>query len=273
MNAAKLLTGLCVAFALNANALEIPSKSREDNRIQYASYSVGDVTKINAVNGYITTIIFSPSEVVENFGSGFSTAWEFSASQNHFFLKPKDRNGTTNIVVVTSKRVYSIDVHLVNDPKNATYQLIYRYPDEIAKVKHEEKKKKDLEDLTKKPDPNVLHSDERIYNANYQYTMNFGKNEHSVDLAPKRVFDDGRFTYFKFRRNHDMPAIYAVTTDGEAIVQSHVENGVVVVHGVFEEYRLRAGTAVCGIYNDDFSGGSTAPNTSTTVSGLQRKVK
>ena len=61
MNAAKLLTGLCVAFALNANALEIPSKSKEDNRIQYASYSVGDVTKINAVNGYITTIIFSPS--------------------------------------------------------------------------------------------------------------------------------------------------------------------------------------------------------------------
>ncbi len=273
MNAHKLLIGVLLTVSLSANALEIPSKSRADQRIQYASYSVGNVTKINAVNGYITTVIFSPSEIVENFGSGYSSAWEFSASQNHFFLKPKDRNGTTNIVVVTSKRVYSIDVHLVSDPQNATYQLIYRYPEEIAKAKEEKRKQQDLEDLTKKTDPNVLHSDEHIYNANYQYTMNFGKNEHSVDLAPKRVFDDGRFTYFKFRKNHDMPAIYAVTTDGEAIVQSHVENGVLVVHGVYEEYRLRAGTAVCGVYNADFSGGSTAPASATTVADLERRVK
>ena len=78
MTTAALLSG-------SADALDVPTKSRSDGRIQYVDYKANDVTRINAVNGYITTITFSPGETVVNYGSGYSTAWEFAASENHFF--------------------------------------------------------------------------------------------------------------------------------------------------------------------------------------------
>lgn len=242
MTTAALLSG-------SADALDVPTKSRSDGRIQYVDYKANDVTRINAVNGYITTITFSPGETVVNYGSGYSTAWEFAASENHFFLKPKDKNGTTNLVIVTNKHVYSIDVHLVSDDKKATYQLLYRYPAEAAMIAENRARQKAIDNELNKDDPNLL--EERPL-GNYQYTMNFGKDKGSEALAPTLVFDDNNFTYFKFQSQRDFPAIYRVTPDGESMVNYHVEKGVLIVHGVFPEFRLRAGKAVVGIYNENY---------------------
>ncbi|WP_301089439.1 TrbG/VirB9 family P-type conjugative transfer protein, partial [Turicimonas muris] len=82
-------------------ALDKPQSGREDKRVFYTDYKPDEIYPISAVNGLITTIIFEPGETVKNFGSGFSTAWEFAARENHFFLKPKEKQGTTNLVVVT----------------------------------------------------------------------------------------------------------------------------------------------------------------------------
>ena len=121
-------------FSSQAFALATPSKSKLDGRIQYVNYSEHNVTKIKAVNGFITTITFAPGEAVSNYGSGYSTAWEFAAADNHFFLKPKDKEATTNIIIVTNRHIYSIDVQLVDDEKSATYQLVYKYPEDEAKL-------------------------------------------------------------------------------------------------------------------------------------------
>ena len=253
----------------SADALDVPTKSRSDGRIQYVDYKANDVTRINAVNGYITTITFSPGETVVNYGSGYSTAWEFAASENHFFLKPKDKNGTTNLVIVTNKHVYSIDVHLVTDDKKATYQLLYRYPAEAAMIAENRARQKAIDNELNKDDPNLL--EERPL-GNYQYTMNFGKDKGSEALAPTLVFDDNNFTYFKFQSQRDFPAIYRVTPDGESMVNYHVEKGVLIVHGVFPEFRLRAGKAVVGIYNENYQGGSLVPSSGTTIKGIEREV-
>lgn len=47
-------------FSSQAFALATPSKSKLDGRIQYVNYSEHNVTKIKAVNGFITTITFAP---------------------------------------------------------------------------------------------------------------------------------------------------------------------------------------------------------------------
>ena len=93
-------------FSSQAFALATPSKSKLDGRIQYVNYSEHNVTKIKAVNGFITTITFAPGEAVSNYGSGYSTAWEFAAADNHFFLKPKDKEATTNIIIVKIGRAH-----------------------------------------------------------------------------------------------------------------------------------------------------------------------
>lgn len=256
-------------FSTQAFALATPSKSRLDGRIQYVNYSEHNVTKIKAVNGFITTITFAEGETVSNYGSGYSTAWEFAAADNHFFLKPKDKEATTNIIIVTNRHVYSIDVQLIDDEKDATYQLVYKYPGDEAKIRARSAEKKKLSDELERTDPNV--TEERPV-GNYQYTMNFGKDEGSRDLAPALVYDNGQFTYFRFNSQKDVPAIYRVSADGESLVNSHVEKGVLVVHGVYKEYRLRAGKSVVGVYNENYRGGDLQPASGTTVKSVTREV-
>lgn len=83
-------------------------------------------------------------------------------------------------------------MQLVDDEKSATYQLVYKYPEDEAKLKERKANTKKLTDELERTDPNV--SDDRPV-GNYQYTMNFGKDADSRDLAPALVYDNGQFTY------------------------------------------------------------------------------
>ena len=102
--------------------------------------------------------------------------------------------------------------------------------------------------------------------------MNFGKDAGSQDLAPALVYDNGQFTYFRFNSQKDFPAIYRVSSDGESLVNSHVEKGVLVVHGVYKEYRLRAGKSVVGVKNEKYRGGDLQAACGNTVSSVSREV-
>lgn len=257
-------------FTSTSHALENPQRSKADHRIQFVDYDADDVTRINAANGCITTIIFAPGEEVTNYGSGYSTAWEFATADNKFFLKPKDKDGTTNLVIVTTKRVYNLDVHLVEKPSNATYKLTFRYPQDYIDAQVKAGQEAYIKGQLNKRDP-ALNGDKTAFN--YDYSMNFGMSKSSKNLAPVEAFDNGRFTYLRFKPNADFPAIYSVNSDGEAIINSHVEDGYLVIHGVYPEYRLRAGQDVVGLYNEGYNGGGQTPSSGTTVQGLVREIK
>ena len=273
MSKNRLITAALLSAALVAQtvwALESPQRSKADHRIQYVDYNADDVTRVNAANGYITTIIFAPGEEVTNYGSGYSTAWEFATADNKFFLKPKDKEGTTNLVIVTNKRVYNLDVHLVAKPSNATYKLTFRYPQDYIDAQIKAGQEAYVQEQLKKRDPD-LDGDKKAFN--YNYSMNFGMSKSSKNLAPVEAFDNGRFTYLRFKPNADFPAVYSVNSDGEAIINSHVEDGYLVIHGVYPEYRLRAGQDVVGLYNEGYNGGGHTPSSGTTVQGLVRDIK
>ena len=107
-----LLTASFLSCGLSVNALERPTASQYDARVMYTDYKPGQVYPIRAANGLITTITFSPGEKIRDFGSGYSTAWEFQARGNNFFLKPKDFDGATNLVIVTDKHTYLSLIHI-----------------------------------------------------------------------------------------------------------------------------------------------------------------
>lgn len=276
-----MMSFLAIGMMLSSSsaiALQVPMRSSLDHRIQHIEYSPQNVTRINAANGYITTIVFAPGEKVVNYGSGYSTAWEFATADNQFFLKPKDKDGTTNLVVVTNRHIYSFDVYLVEKTNNATYKLTFTYPaDDAAKAAQNLEKAK-LKESLEAPDPNISTNP---HLKNCYYTMNFGDSNGSKHIAPVTAFDDGLFTYFKFRPNTDFPAVYAVSSDGESILNSHIENETLIIHGVYPEYRLRAGSDVVGIYNDGFDKQigkasirhADAIDNNTTVKGLSRELK
>ncbi|WP_418572399.1 TrbG/VirB9 family P-type conjugative transfer protein, partial [Parasutterella sp.] len=109
--------------------------------------------------------------------------------------------------------------------------------------------------------------------VNKFYSENFGSSPLSKEIAPLEVFDNGRFTYLKFDRHTDFPAVYRVSeNEEETLLNSHIKGDWLVVHGVYRELRLRAGQAVVGIYNETYSGGGAPNDSGVSVPGLKREL-
>ena len=276
---ALLTMSLCAFCALSspANALDKPTHSTNDKRLLYTDFKAGEVYPINAANGLMTTIIFAPGEEVKSYASGYSSAWEFAHRGNHFFLKPKDKLATTNLVVLTDKRTYFFEVRLTSRAK-ATFSLQFAYPGDLAQKAQADAQKQAVKGLLEQDTLPTSNTESKAEGSQKQlnraYTENFGASRTSKRIAPLEVFDDGQFTYIKFDRQTDFPAVYRVEEgDTETMLNAHVKKDYLVVHGVYEELRLRAGLGVVGIYNEAYSGTGVANNTGVTVPGLERVVK
>lgn len=265
---AALLSSL---WTIEAFALDKPASGSADKRVLYSDFREGEVYPLEAVNGLVTTIIFSPEEEVKSFASGFSSAWEFASRGNHFFLKPKAKQGTTNLVVITNKHTYLFDIRLGAARKKASYQLSFRYPQEEARKALATAQKQSVEELLKtKENTGNKQSPEKL---NRNYTMNFGSAASSKRIAPKQAWDNGEFTFLRFAEQTDYPTVYRVEESEETLLNTHIEKDLLVIHGVFEELRLRAGRAVVGIYNESFSGSGQSRPTGTTAPGVERLIK
>lgn len=253
-------------------ALDKPSKSSYDKRILYTDYKAGQVYPVYAANGIITTITFAPEERVLDYGSGYSTAWEFAGRGNHFFLKPKDFKGGTNLVVVTDRRTYQFDVKL-GSRASATYSLTFRYPEDVARVVHENAVRDSVNKMLSAGGPEEDASSEKP-SINCNYTENFGAAPNSKFIAPLEVYDDGEFTYMRFAKQTDFPSVYRVDEEeGETLLNAHVEKGDwLVIHGVYSRLMLRVGKAVVGIYNEAFTGGGRRSDSGVAVPGLERII-
>ena len=107
-------------------------------------------------------------------------------------------------------------------------------------------------------------------NTNYSIAEGAG----SADIVPALVFDDGRFTYFRFPGNREVPAVFHVLGDGsETLVNARMEDDLLVVDRVSRRLMLRAGSAVVGVWNEAFDLDGVPPGDGTTVPGVQRIVK
>ena len=101
---------------------------------------------------------------------------------------------------------------------------------------------------------------------NTAYTMQIVKE--STDIRPRRVWDDGRFTYFLFPKNIPNPAIYRTVPGSgeEAEINWHVDGDEVVVHGIGPAWNLRLGESVIGVFNEKYRAeGISTPNGTTTA--------
>jgi type IV secretion system protein VirB9 len=107
---------------------------------------------------------------------------------------------------------------------------------------------------------------------NTQYAV--AEGEHSQDIVPTLVFDDGRFTYLKFPGNREVPAVFHVLGDGsETLVNARMEDDLLVVDRVSRRLMLRAGSAVVGVWNEAFDLDGRPPTAGTTVPGVQRVLR
>jgi type IV secretion system protein VirB9 len=223
-----------------------PAPGPGDPRIRVVAYDPNEVVELRAAIGYQMTLEFGPGERIENVSIGDGLGWQVTPNHkaNLLFLKPLDVNSATDMTVITNLRRYVFDLSARRPAKHGDRSLIYRlrfeYPEPFVAVAE--------------PRPAPPPAPPRDVNHAYHF-------EGSAVNLPQRVFDDGRATYFAFPPTADYPAIFAVDPDKrEAVVNTAIHEGYVVVDRLAGAFVLRRGAEVTRIVNDGYNPpGGSAP--------------
>lgn len=262
---------LLVAFAVSAKAEISPPRGGYDARVRKVDYNPENVVLLTTFYGVSTHIQFGDGEKIKDIATGDDQAWAIRPrSGNHLFIKPRATNADTNLTVVTDKRTYQFALIVREtdrenskawrDP-NLIFSLAFNYPDEAAarqaafEMARQEKEKKNA--VQRKMD------DAKQAIRNYDYWL-----AGALEVSPTEAYDDGRFTRLVFSKNRDMPAVYAVDSEGaESLVNSNVEGNTIVIHRVFRKLIMRKGSYVACVVNKSFDFDKGNDNDTGTISG------
>ncbi len=219
-----------------------------DHRVRIVMYQPDAVYKFTGHYRYESSIEFEEGEEIKTISMGDSTAWMMNPSGNRLFLKPVEQDATTNMMLITNKRVYLFELHAREtddiEDKDMIFIMRFVYPEDNQTLTVSNY-------LDAVPDPD---SEPGKYNFNYTIS--------GTDLiAPLRIFDDGQFTYFQFKnKNADLPAFFMVDAHGnESLINYRTRGDYIVVERVAKQFTLRHGADIACVFNEGKPAAIVAP--------------
>ena len=300
MSGARLLAVSVGALALTAHAQPAAS----DPRLREVVYDAKAVITVPVRKGEVTLVMLPPDESIADVAAGLGgdcsrpeSAWCISAQpggRNVFIKAKSSAQASNNVAIVSDKRQHALQLVVLGDADHRTpvHRLVIKAPPApppaiagraampgpatdpqlaalatanaalIARLK-----------LANAPDRLISERMQaRPHILNAQYSLAEGRD--SQDIVPTMAFDDGRFTYLKFPGNREVPAVFHVQGDGtEALLNTRMEDEMLVVDRVARRLLLRAGKAVVELRNEAFDLDGVPPEDGTTVPGIQRVVR
>lgn len=294
------LTLVLLCSGASSDAAEVPEPGDGDQRVRYVTYHRDEVTRVTVRRGVVTRIVLGDDERIVIAGSGFladcakpETEWCIRADvgTNQVWIKPKEHATHNNLEIRTDKRDYSLEFIVAGDHRigrkpnteqrlhgkdEPMYRVIFRHPQipsnpaaltAMQASAHRARQAREKADLLSErldssaPEP-----------RNWSYSMEVLPG--GDDIAPALVFDDGRFTYFLFPPNREIPAIFYFSPLGEETrINFHMEKDLAVVQRMGRRFVLRLGDAVVGIWNDAYDKTGVPAIEGTTVSGITRTLR
>lgn len=255
---------------------------QEDGRLRMVAYEPDAVVTVLAKRGVPTHVLLDAAEHIQFVAPGIGSecsreedTWCVTAPKNgtQLFVKPKTAAQGSNIIAIsTDRRVYSLRFVLLadEDPREPAYRLTFTYPakpvavvEAAAPALPSGPSEGELIAIRLRQSPELVNGD---------YTVALGK--HSEDIAPTMVWDDGRFTYFKFPANREIPAVFQIDGTGqESVVNARMEGDFLVADLIGRQFYLRRGRAVVGVWNEAFDLDGIPAKGGTTVPGIERVLR
>lgn len=221
--------------------------------LQPYEYEADEIYVVRTGLGITTQIELGQHENVLDYSAGFSSGWDLTRRGNVFYVKPRNVDVDTNLVIRTETHTYILELKVVatdwktlDEARRAgvQYKVRFTYPSDTS-LKNEVGEVVEATAL----DTRLVKG--REYNFDYA----FAKRRRTAPwLVPASVYDDGRFTYIKMPDlarlpTGNFPAVYVrEKAHGEdSVVNSTVEGDVIVVHGTYNYVVLRHGNDVVGL--------------------------
>lgn len=209
--------------------------------------------------GITTQIELDPGEKILDYSTGFTSGWELTRRDNVFYLKPKNTDVDTNMVVRTETNSYIFELKVVATDWRALeqaraagvqYKIRFSYPQDAQFSVNAAASDVAPGELAPKVGLDTSVDKNRRYNYDYDYATRSKKSW----MVPVSVYDDGGFTYVKMSDSANFPtgnfpAVYGrerAHTE-EFVVNTTVEGNTIVVHGTYPYLIIRHGENVVGL--------------------------
>jgi type IV secretion system protein VirB9 len=240
-----------IIFSLEAFATGIPRPIGGENRIKIVNYTPNTVFRFVGHYEFQSIIEFGLDEEIDTISMGTPTPWQIVPAGNRIFIKPVEEEASTNMTVITNKRMYFFEMHAaaatsVSD-ENLNYIVKFVYPSQFGNVSSSSSSS-----ASAATNPNSSKFQGPDLSKPEDYNFNYSVSGPGKKIEPLMVFDDGEFTYFKFKDiNADLPAIYFVNSDGkESLVNYRSAKGYIWIERVGNRFTLRSGSDTICVYNE-----------------------
>lgn len=225
---------------VNVNATEYTQNAFEaatEGAAVIFEYIPNEIYKVYAAPGYLTDIRFQSGEEIIYVGGGDTTRWVIDKgttgtdyrAENHLYIKPLRQDLRTNIIINTNLHSYQIEVN-----SGSSYNPI------VSWVYSKEKSAEMQQKMGVMKEERLMTVDPGKLNFGYK------NNNRSANFAPVQVFDDGRKTFLKMKKEMDTtnaPAFFVKNKRGESVLSNYrVVGNYYVIDRLFEKATLVVGT-------------------------------
>jgi type IV secretion system protein TrbG len=199
------------------------------------AYERGALYAIQASPQRITDIALEPGETLMSVSAGDTTRWivgdassgSSATSQAHVLVKPNASGLSTNLVIMTDRRVYHVELKSVAGPAMAA--VSWRYPAEML-----------LQSQAPPPAP-PPEAALQVEKLNVHYRIEGDR----PDWRPSAAFDDGRQVFIEMPEHINVveaPPLFVLGEEGLELVNYRVQGRFYVVDRLFARAELRLGS-------------------------------
>lgn len=227
--------------AANRAALQEPTAHGYVNAIQVYPFTEGALYRLYAAPEQVTDIALQPGEKLVSVAAGDTVRWVVgntssgtgSDKQVHILVKPFAPGLTTNLVIMTDRRSYHLE--LESTDRTSMAAISWTYPeDELLALQQQNSQANAAAPIADGVALSDLH---------FRYAIT-GDNP---PWRPVRVFDDGRKVYIEFPSGigqGEMPPLFVVGPQGDdQLVNYRVRGNYYIVDRLFAAAELRLGKA------------------------------
>lgn len=207
--------------AVPAMAEVTPAAGRHDSRVRNATWQDGQVYRVNVGMMRVTSVEFGPGEEIVSIVAGDTVGFNFDGvpGGRALVVKPTIAGGATNMTVYTNRRAYYLQLHEAGP--RADY--VVRFGGGVS---------------AKSPQGGASTPQNTRLNPTTPW-HGYAASARNAAL-PRQVWDDGDFTYFRFPRGAQLPAIFKTSNGPERTVNSTtMADGTIRVSGISPYWVLR----------------------------------
>ena len=223
----------------NAAAAVEPETRGYINAMQVYPYAAGALYQLFAAPERVSAIALQPGETVVAVSAGDTTRWVIAdtvsgagaGARTRILVKPVAEDLATNLVIVTDRRAYHME--LTSTPETYMASVSWHYP-------HDELLALERKNEAVAPEP-VIDSGLKLADLRFRYRI----TGDTPPWRPVRVFDDTAKVYIQFPARLDQgeaPPLFVVGPSGAAeLVNYRVKGRTYIVDRLFAAAELRLG--------------------------------